>query len=107
MEAHASDEWPMPIGEGQLAKFPQTKDTESRINNAKEFIEAFGLTIPVVVDTEANEFESQYAAWPERFYIIHQSKMAFVAFPGPMGYQRIENTIKTWLIDHNYQHLKT
>jgi hypothetical protein len=39
---------------------------EERLTAAKKLVDEFGSTIPVLVDSMANEFNTKYSVWPER-----------------------------------------
>jgi hypothetical protein len=65
-EAHAQDEWPL----GRRVCLNQHKTIEDRIAAAKYYTETFGCEFPVLVDTMENQFDREYAVWPERFFII-------------------------------------
>lgn len=70
------DEWPMPCN-GELCHHNQPKTLEERLAMAREFLDTTGLDIRMVVDSEGLEehhlshgFLSNFAAWPERFYVM-------------------------------------
>ena len=60
---------------------------------ASAFLENHGLNWPMALDTMDNNFETDYAAWPERLYILgapegeaKQRKLLFKSQPGPWGF---------------------
>lgn len=81
IEAHASDEWPL----GKKICIPQHKTLDDRMKVAKNFIEHFDYKIPMVVDPMSNNFNNVFAAWPERYFIIHDNKIAHISEPGEYG----------------------
>eukprot|EP00276_Gloeochaete_wittrockiana_P001060 CAMPEP_0184676646 /NCGR_PEP_ID=MMETSP0308-20130426/88461_1 /TAXON_ID=38269 /ORGANISM="Gloeochaete witrockiana, Strain SAG 46.84" /LENGTH=105 /DNA_ID=CAMNT_0027124491 /DNA_START=314 /DNA_END=628 /DNA_ORIENTATION=- len=89
-EAHAVDEWPI----GSRLKYSQPKTTAERCTIARDFVSALDVRIPLLVDTDANSFETKYAAWPIRFYIILDGLMALIANPKQCTYDVVE--IRHW-----------
>ena len=95
VEAHASDEWPMPVGGGR-EPYPQPKSLPERAARAAEYVADYGLELPVYVDCMSNAFESAYAAWPERFFVIDTGVIAFISQPVPdKGHDPAE--VEAWL----------
>jgi len=76
-EAHAKDEWP--LGVKFCVEQPKTMDV--RLLVANNFVRDYGVKLPMLVDTMANEFDTTFAAWPERFYIVQNGKLALVGKP--------------------------
>lgn len=95
LEAHAVDEWPL----GTSVEIKQHRVLEERISAAELFIRDYEYKLPLVIDSIDNSFNSIFAAWPERFYIAHNNKLAYIAQPGPNG----QNTemwhveVRNWL----------
>jgi len=90
-EAHASDTWPLGDSVSVVASHQSLED---RLACARKLVE-LGLELPLVVDTMADSFCGQYASWPERFYIIYQGRLAFVAQPKFAAYRPIE--LRMWI----------
>jgi type I thyroxine 5'-deiodinase len=76
-EAHAQDEWPL----GVKYCFNQPKTIEDRLEIARNFVSEFKFELPMLVDTMANEFDTRFAAWPERFYIVQNNELVLVGEP--------------------------
>jgi len=94
-EAHAQDVWPL----GKKVCLNQPKTLEERLEAARNFQKDFKFQIPILVDKMDNNFDTQYASWPERFYIIVNGKMEVIGFPTiEFGYDRLENW---WLVTNN------
>jgi len=74
LEAHAADEWPIPLGVGEKNDLLQTKNAEERIRYAKRFIEKFQFRIPIVVDADGDAMVKIGKGWPERWYIVEPNK---------------------------------
>ncbi len=83
LEAHAqgthgssfftsSDEWPI----NNKLKIDQHKSIEDRAQAARKFCQEMSFALPLYVDTMDNEFHNLFGAWPERYYIVHQAKIA-------------------------------
>jgi len=78
MEAHAQDEWPI----NTKLQLNQHKNLEERKSAAAKFIQQNSFKLPLYLDTMENSFHSIFGAWPERYYILHQGKMAQLGNPG-------------------------
>ena len=69
-----------------LIKDPTTLD--ERLKVAKEFAEQFKLSLPILVDPIADPFETAFAAWPDRIYVLDGAgKVAYKGQPGPSGFK--------------------
>jgi len=77
VEAHAVDEWP--VGDVLQIKQPVTDD--ERCSIARSFIKQYELRMPTLVDTISNSFNTAFAAWPIRFYVIQDGLMRYIAQP--------------------------
>lgn len=51
--------------------------------------------MPIVMDTMKNELDNTYTAWPERLYIVKDSKILYVGGLGPLDYKVDE--VEDWL----------
>jgi len=94
LEAHANDVWPL----GTKICINNHKTMEDRLNVANNFVKEYGMEIPVLVDEMTNNFNAQFASWPERFYIVQNGEMKVIALPTTeFGYNRgeIEDWIRT------------
>ena len=86
-EAHASDEWPL----GTVCSRPQHKAIEDRLAAAREFATNYAFDTLMVVDSISNEFNNVFAAWPERYFCVHNGKLVYIAAPdGELGFDRNE-----------------
>jgi hypothetical protein len=65
-EAHAADQWPI----GNFTCVNQHKTQEERLNAARDFVAKYQFELPVLVDCIDDRFNTLYAAWPERFFVI-------------------------------------
>lgn len=63
LEAHAKDEWP---SGKKLSFMDQPKTIEQRCELSKRIQQR--SSIPVLVDSIENSFETEFASWPFRFY---------------------------------------
>lgn len=78
MEAHAKDKWPL----GEIESVNQHQTVQERVERAKHFQKKYKLEIPIFADSfETKNFNEIYAAWPERFFILHQGKIQHIAMP--------------------------
>lgn len=84
-EAHAQDEWPISSCRwnptGKKIMYNQHKTIEDRLAVARDFIDAFGWKYPTILDAIDNPFETAYAAWPLRLYVVKDGRMVFKAQP--------------------------
>jgi len=93
-EAHANDEWPV----GKTVSFcSQPRTIEERCGLARKYKEMNGLTMEVGVDLMSNEFESVFAAWPLRFYVVKEGKLVWKAQPNVKYYAYDPTDIAKWL----------
>jgi len=84
-EAHANDVWPL----GTKICINRPKTIEARLEVANNFVRDYHFKIPVLVDELDNNFDLKYAAWPERYYVIDQGCMKYIASPTTeFGYDR-------------------
>jgi len=95
-EAHAKDVWPL----GKHVELSSHKTFEERVAASDILISKYGMNIPVMYDTMADEFDKNYAVWPERYYIIKQTEeqpvLDWIFYPNvEVGYNRqeIEDTL--------------
>jgi hypothetical protein len=70
VEAHAQDEWPV----GDPLHITQPISDAERCGVARQFSQDYALRLPLVVDSVANSFSEQYAAWPIRFFVLSQNE---------------------------------
>ncbi len=59
----------------------QPKTLDERRYIANRFVKDFNYNAPIVVDSMENTFETYFAAWPARYWIIFQNKIVFLAQP--------------------------
>jgi len=94
VEAHAVDEWPV----GDPLVVTQPISTVERCGVARSFYNAYQLQVPMLVDGISNEFSENWAAWPVRFYVVHNKKLVFKAQPDHLNtYDSIPKRIDAFL----------
>lgn len=86
LEAHAIDEWPVGDGYGKLKGFKQPQTIEERLRIAKEFVGDFTYDVPMVADSMLNLFDSHFACWPVRYYILWKGRVYYKAQPNAEEY---------------------
>jgi len=94
-EAHARDTWPM--GE-HVSVVDDPTNIGDRLSIAKRFQEEVSLEVPMYVDGMSNAFEEAYAAWPERFYVLVEDRVAWIAQPKRGALHPSE--LESWLVVH-------
>jgi hypothetical protein len=77
-EAHARDTWPMGPA---VSIVDDPKTDEDRVQNALKMRAELGLELPLAVDTVEDQFLQAFAAWPERFFVIAEGKVAYISHP--------------------------
>jgi len=81
-EAHASDEWP--VGPS-ISACKQPQSLPERLEIANQFNRIRSVKVPMLVDTIHNHFQTAFAAWPFRYYVIKDGHVAFKAEPRPVS----------------------
>jgi len=76
-EAHAKDVWPL----GTLESLPSHEIIDDRINAAQILLTKYKSKIPMLVDTMSDEFDCEFAIWPERYYVIQDGIVRHVFLP--------------------------
>jgi len=96
LEAHAEDTWPI----GSNISYNQTHTIEDRAKVAKAFISENSYELPLKLDeAPSNKFNSAFAAWPLRFYILSpEGKVLYIHEPeGPLV---LITTLHKWLAQY-------
>jgi len=101
-EAHAQDEWKLGRPDGVCVN--QHKNLEERILAAKNFVGDFNYpsdsentSMTIVVDSWDNDFDSTFAVWPERAFIIDGGRLSYISKPAPDGSIDWEKEVQHWL----------
>jgi len=97
-EAHTRDEWP--LGNDFCWKNPKTM--EERMTLANKFHKEMEYHAPMVVDAFDDPFNDYFSSWPERYYIIHEGKLAYKAMPIGDSYEWEE--VEDWIVDYLKSH---
>ncbi len=83
----------------EIVSVKQPKLSSERVQLAKDFAQMFGLgqEMQVVVDDpeQGNPFESAYAPWPIRIYVIENRVMQFISAPTDCTHD--VNELRMWL----------
>jgi len=97
-EAHSRDEWPC----GKVLSFcNQHKSLEDRLELAVKLISnQKNQSIPFLMDNINNDYQTIFAAWPFRFYIIYQNKIALKGEPNNKTFLYDLNHIDQWIMSH-------
>ena len=95
-EAHASDTWPLGCAVSVATK---AKVAEERAQTAVRVLKRErGLQMPLAMDGMGDLFMQRYACWPERFFVLHQGRVAYIAH-----YKFRPSEIEAWI--KMYQHV--
>ena len=83
----------------EIVSVNQPRLVSERVALAQKFVATFGLgpEMAVVVDdpTRGNPFQSAYAPWPIRIYVIENGKMQYISAPENCAHDVTE--LRAWL----------
>jgi len=71
---------------------------EERMALANKFQKEMHYEIPMAVDAFDDPFQDYFSSWPERYYIIHQGKLAYKAMPVTDTY--IWEELEAWILNY-------
>jgi hypothetical protein len=97
-EAHPTDEWRMKSNEKEKDNvcYAQPKNIGDRVAIANDFTKRFKYPVPFGIDKMSNAANDEYAAWPERLYIIDENGcISYKGGNGPFKYDPKE--VRAWL----------
>ncbi len=95
-EAHAADEWQMPVNVTEGVVFDQPNSMPGRQSVAGQCCSKLKLSMPCVVDELDNRVDNLYAGWPERMFIIDaDGRIVYAGNQGPWGFKPDE--VSSWL----------
>jgi hypothetical protein len=93
-EAHARNEWPV----GNTVSFcDQPTTLAARCELAQLFVNDHSYLLPMAVDTMSNAFQNAFAAWPFRFYIVSNGKLALKAQPDASSFHYHLDEVDEWI----------
>lgn len=78
-EAHACDVWN--IGESAGTINFKHKTIDDRVTCMDKLKTTFNLSIPMYADNMSNDFETEYASWPFRYYVVKNKKLIKIGSP--------------------------
>ena len=87
-EAHAADVWNIGLSAGTINYSHKT--IEDRLQCVNKFVNEFNIRIPVYADNMNDEFETKFAAWPIRYYIIENGKFLHIGQPSDSTFDMTE-----------------
>ncbi len=91
VEAHPTDVWQMENNIKDKVLFASPKTEEERALVAGACVRKLGIKFPAVLDEFDNATERAYTGWPDRIYLIDQSrKVVYKSKPGPFGFKASE-----------------
>ena len=109
-EAHATDEWPISssryMPNNEICSVQQPQVLAERVALATKFVTMFGMgpEMKVLVDDpksgKGNMFESAYAPWPIRIFVIENGVMQFISSPTECSHDVTE--VRYWLDQRHY-----
>lgn len=76
--------------------YAQPKNIGDRVAIANDFTKRFKYPVPFGIDKMSNVANDEYAAWPERLYIIDENgRISYKGGNGPFKYDPKE--VRAWL----------
>lgn len=94
-EAHAVDEWAVPLPRRTGGHINFAKNIDDRLQAARDFIRDHNYPCDLVCDDMCADANLLFDAWPERLYIIENGVIVYKGGPGPFEYEPQE--ILQWL----------
>lgn len=67
--------WPI----GYQYNYAQTKTIEERRNMIQLLLDEYHPTIPIMIDTMENDFQTKYNPWPDRAFMFQNGKVKYIA----------------------------
>jgi hypothetical protein len=98
-EAHPSDGWQVDSNRRDGIEVLQPQTLAERLELAQTCVERLGVTIPLLLDTMANEADRAYGAWPERLYVVGtDGVVAYQGGKGPYGFKppELQQVLADW-----------
>lgn len=90
-EAHAINEWQTDSNEAEGIQIVQHESFADRLSAARLCKKELSLTIPTVVDQMDDAASKQFAAFPERIFIVDTDQsLAYCGGPGPFEFDPAE-----------------
>ena len=87
-EAHPTDGWQVGQNEREEILFAQPKSFKDRKQVAQQMCTKLELSIPTVIDKLDDKVNQNYAAAPDRLYLVgRDGKIAFKGKKGPFGFR--------------------
>ena len=75
-EAHAADIWN--IGESAGVINYSHQQITDRITCSQNLLQEFNSTLNIYCDNMNNDFETVFAAWPVRFFVVHNKQIKLI-----------------------------
>lgn len=78
-EAHAADVWPIGLSSGTINY--KHKTIEDRLFCVDKMKNEYHIDVPMYADNMNDIFETEFASWPFRFYVIKNKKFKMIGQP--------------------------
>jgi len=87
-EAHPVEGWRVDINDRAGIVLPEAKDAEQKEQHADICVLKLDIRFTTIIDNMDNQVELDYAAWPDRLYLVgRDGRIAWTGRPGPMGFR--------------------
>ncbi len=87
-EAHPTDGWQVGSNRRDGILFEQPKTFAERVDVAAKMCEKLEIDLPCLIDNINNKVGADYAAWPDRIYVIGtDGRIIYKSGPGPRGFR--------------------
>src|SRR5439155_22562815 len=90
---------PTEAGGRELRIIPQIATETELLGNLRRLVQLGKLTLPAAIDNPENSPVNDFAAYPNRLYVIGEDgRVTFKGAPGPTGFRVPE--LDDWLHEH-------
>ena len=90
-EAYPTGGWQVGVNVRDGVAIKQPKSFGERLDSANKMCSALKLHLPAVINDLNDKVNRDYAAWPDRLYLIDRDgKIAYQSRPGPRGFRPTE-----------------
>ena len=89
-EAHPADGRQVGANVEAGIEIDQPETMEERLAVARTCYSGLGFSFPAIVDGMDDNVEKDYAAWPDRLYVVENGRIVYKGAKGPRGFKPME-----------------